>query len=115
MTNKYYLHAISKYSAKLAKVVNEKASLQIDAVYEKDMLKKLSDGLNKAYAIKNELETALAKKDDIKKASDESIYLKENVLTKMEALRDAIDSLEEITSEEAWPFPSYGKLLFGVR
>ena len=115
MTNKYYLPAISKYSAKLAKVVNEKASLQIDAVYEKDMLKKLSDGLNKAYAIKNELETALAKKDDIKKASDESIYLKENVLTKMEALRDVIDSLEEITSEEAWPFPSYGKLLFGVR
>ena len=115
MTNKYYLPAISKYSAKLAKVVNEKASLQIDAVYEKDMLKKLSDGLNKAYAIKNELETALAKKDDIKKTSDESIYLKENVLTKMEALRDVIDSLEEITSEEAWPFPSYGKLLFGVR
>ncbi len=115
MTNKYYLPAISKYSAKLAKVVNEKASLQIDAVYEKDMLKKLSDGLNKAYVIKNELETALAKKDDIKKASDESIYLKENVLTKMEALRDVIDSLEEITSEEAWPFPSYGKLLFGVR
>ena len=115
MTNKYYLPAISKYTAKLAKIVNEKASLQIDAVYEKDMLKKLSEGLNKAYTVKNELETALAKKDDFKKAADESIYLKENVLTKMEELRDIIDCLESITSEEAWPFPSYGKLLFGVR
>ena len=115
MTNKYYLPAISKYTAKLAKIANEKASLQIDAVYEKDMLKELSEGLNKAYAIKKELEAALAKKDDFAKAADESIYLKENVLTKMEALRDIIDSLEEITSEEAWPFPSYGKLLFGVR
>lgn len=115
MTNKYYLPAISKYTAKLAKIVNEKASLQIDAVYEKDMLKKLSEGLNKAYTVKNELEAALAKKDDFKKAADESIYLKENVLTKMEELRDIIDCLESITSEEAWPFPSYGKLLFGVR
>ena len=115
MTNKYYLPAISKYTAKLAKIVNEKASLQIDAVYEKDMLKKHSEGLNKAYTVKNELEAALAKKDDFKKAADESIYLKENVLTKMEELRDIIDCLESITSEEAWPFPSYGKLLFGVR
>ena len=30
-------------------------------------------------------------------------------------LRKACDKAETLTSEKYWPFPTYGKLLFGVR
>ena len=33
----------------------------------------------------------------------------------MEELRSMIDDLETIVDKNAWPFPSYDELLFGVR
>ena len=115
MTNKYYLPAISKYSSKLAKIITEKANLKIEATYEREVLAKISAGLNKAYSIKTEIEKALEKKDELSSCEDISMFLKNNVLPKMEDLRIVIDDLEKIISKDAWPFPSYGELLFGVR
>ena len=33
----------------------------------------------------------------------------------MNRLRAAADSLEELTSAEYWPYPSYGDLLFSLK
>ena len=43
------------------------------------------------------------------------MYLKEKVLPKMEDLRTLVDSIEGDVDQNAWPVPSYGQLLFGVR
>ncbi len=32
----------------------------------------------------------------------------------MDALRAPCDKLETIVSDTVWPFPTYGKLLFGI-
>jgi glutamine synthetase len=37
------------------------------------------------------------------------------VLPKMRAIRTAVDHAECITGSEAWPYPTYADLLFGVR
>ena len=37
------------------------------------------------------------------------------VIPAMNALRTAVDSMEEITSSEYWLLPSYGEILSGVR
>ena len=115
MTNRYYLPCISKYSANITNTIIQKDSLNIDSTYEKDVVAKLSEGLKNAYIVKSSLEDALKEKDKLNTVEETSMYLRENVLKKMDTLRDIIDSLEEIVDEKEWPFASYDELLFGVR
>ena len=41
-------------------------------------------------------------------------YYRDVILTRMEELRLSCDALETMTSAQHWPFPTYGKLLFGI-
>ena len=54
-------------------------------------------------------------KNEITDCSKLSTFLKDNVLTKMEALREIIDSIEQIVDKSYWPFISYGDLLYSVK
>jgi glutamine synthetase len=60
------------------------------------------------------LENALSDASKITNVHELSFYYKDVVLTIMEKLRAAADTLETLVSAEAWPFPTYGELLFGV-
>ena len=114
MVEKGYLPTISKYSSSLANTAKTKIELGFDATYEKAELETLSLGLKNAYLAKTALEDTLANvpSDDMAKAS---LYYRQCVLPKMEAVRDIIDSLEAHVSKDVWPYPTYGDLLFGVR
>lgn len=114
MASKDILPAISKYSKELADTISAKKVLGVDYSYEFDILTKLSDGLKKAYEIKLTLEASLAKAKEISAIEKLSMFYKEEILTKMEALRDVIDGLEGLVDEKAWPYPSYGDLLYSV-
>ena len=48
---------------------------------------------------------------DITKTSE---AVRDDVIPKMESLRKYVDEAEMLTSEDCWPVPSYGKLLFSV-
>ena len=115
MASKDILPAISKYSKELADTISAKKVLGVDYSYEFDILTKLSDGLKKAYEIKLTLEDSLAKAKEISDIEKLSMFYKEEILTKMEALRDVIDGLEGLVDEKAWPYPSYGDLLYSVK
>ncbi|MCI5583753.1 MAG: glutamine synthetase III [Anaeroplasma sp.] len=114
MASKDILPAISKYSKELADTISAKKVLGVDYSYEFDILTKLSDGLKKAYEIKLTLEASLAKAKDISAIEKLSMFYKEEILTKMEALRDVVDNLEGLVDKKAWPYPSYGDLLYSV-
>ena len=115
MVKKDILPALSKYSKELADTVVVKKSLGVDAIYEQSILTKVSEGLKKAYEEALDLEKTLDKKDSFTKIEELSLFYKDEVLPKMASLRDVVDGLEVIVDEKAWPYPSYGKLLFGVR
>ena len=115
MVKKDILPALSSYTKSLADTVKVKKELGVDASYEQDILAKVSDGLKSAYKEALNLEKTLDKKESFKKIEELSLFYKDEVLPKMATLRDVIDSLEVIVDEKAWPYPSYGKLLFGVR
>lgn len=114
MASKDILPAISKYSKELADTISAKKVLGVDYSYEFDILTKLSDGLKKAYEIKLTLEASLAKAKEISAIEKLSMFYKEEILTKMEELRDVVDGLEGLVDEKAWPYPSYGDLLYSV-
>ena len=82
--------------------------------YEKDTLKKASTLLNTAYASCEQLAAAKEKLQSLPTVEDKALFVKDVIIPDMDALRAPCDELEIITDSKDWPFPTYGKLLFGL-
>lgn len=115
MINKYYLPSISKFSNFLYETIKNKKDLGLEAKYEEDVIQKVSKASNEIYTLKTELEANLEYSSSISKVDDLSLYLKNNVLTKMEEIRAIVDKAELIVDKKYWPFISYGDLLYSVK
>ena len=79
------------------------------------MLSTLCGLMGSAFAASNKLESDV---DAAKKMTDAEAladFFKSDVLDDMAALRSAVDSMESVAGSKAWPYPSYGELLYGVR
>jgi glutamine synthetase len=76
-----------------------------------ERLSKLSGDLIKAI---DALEATLADIKNCDSAQAEANYSCEEIIPAMETLRVVADSLEEITAEKYWPFPTYEDILFYV-
>lgn len=116
--------AVENYTYKLAKTAAAKKALSDKIVcgYESGLVEKLS-GLTDTIAVKAEELFALVEKiSSITSADDtdnaiiaQSYFIRDKILPKMAELRAACDEAETLTAKSAWPFPSYGDLLFSVR
>ncbi|QSX09383.1 glutamine synthetase III [Alkalibacter rhizosphaerae] len=108
--------AVMNYGAELARDISSIASILPSAPL--DGQKKQLDRITKAYDAAvvglEALEEALAKTHEVKDIKEESKAYKFEVCPAMEVLRKPCDELETLVSEEAWPFPTYGDLLFRV-
>ena len=117
MVNKDILPAISGFTGNLAAALNEKkaASEDFDCSYEEDCIAELSvlsaDIHTKAFSLKKALGD-IDKNADVLKTAE---YYCNIIIPKMQALREAVDSAEQLTERSAWPYPNYGDLMFGVR
>ncbi|MBQ1547617.1 MAG: glutamine synthetase III [Lachnospiraceae bacterium] len=119
IASKQILPAVMCCERKIAEGINEIKSAVpgTDTSVQEEILTELSSLLKEA---KNGVKTLTDAADegvrimgegDSKKAA----YHFYNVVTKeMEALRNAVDSMEVMVSKEDWPLPSYGDLLFEV-
>ena len=116
MVRKNYLPAIEEYLYSLAKTTSlmKSVSSQVKCNYEITTMERLSELtdniLDKVKDLEEALET-LKGYEDITKSSE---AVRDDVIPKMESLRKYVDEAEMLTSEECWPVPSYGKLLFSV-
>ena len=117
MARKEIIPAVEKYVADIASAYSAKKNsvAGISVKYEEEMLKKLSVLVDEMDAAVKELELALVKYNTITDITEASEDIRDDVLPKMSVLRIACDEAETITSEEYWPFPTYGDLLFGVK
>jgi glutamine synthetase len=116
MAKKEILPAVSRYSKQLADTVLAKKSVcaEFDCSYETDTLTEISKLTTSAHKNVQALEKALkgaTKQDGAKKLS---VYYRDKILPVMEKLRADADNLECLVSEEFWPMPTYGDLLFGI-
>ncbi|MCR5321652.1 MAG: glutamine synthetase III [Lachnospiraceae bacterium] len=116
MVRKNYLPAIEGYLYSLAKATATMKSVsdKVKCNYEVSTIERLSELTDTILEKVEALEAALADLkglEDIKKTSE---AVRDDVLPKMDDLRSYVDEAEMLTSEECWPFPSYGKLLFSV-
>ncbi len=116
MVRKNYLPAIEHYLQRLAKTTSlmKSVSDNVKCNYEISTMERLSELTDYILERVKDLEKAL---EDLKGC--EGIYktseaVRDDVIPKMEHLRKHVDEAEMLASEECWPFPSYGKLLFSV-
>ncbi len=114
MANKEILPAITSYSLQLAGSSITKKQLGMPYVYEFETANRLSALAGKILEKTKELASVT---DEVKRVADvreQSLAVRDKMLPVMADLRAFADEAESITSESAWPYPTYDKLLFSV-
>ena len=84
-----------------------------DCCYEQDMIKRASALQGAAAVSLMKLKEAIQKAETLP-LEEAAAFYRDVILHQMEELRNSCDELETITSPQYWPFPTYGKLLFGI-
>ncbi|MCQ2451694.1 MAG: glutamine synthetase III [Oscillospiraceae bacterium] len=117
MARKQILPAVEGYTAQLAGVAKTKKELNADLScgYESRMLAKLSALTDMIDSKTEELGAALSALEELTDVEAESAAIRDTLLVKMQELRAVCDEAEMNVSEECWPFPTYGDLLFSVK
>ncbi len=114
MARHQYMPAIVSYSGDVATTVATKAELGIDAVAERDLVRRLTEGTNAIYALAGELEQKNAEARELEDPTERDRAYCDVVIPAMGALRAAVDDMESICSKDCWPVPSYNDMLFYV-
>ena len=114
IAKKDILPAASKFSKELTDTIANKKAIGIDLTYELETAKKISEYLTEAYQAMVTLENDVNKLHSIDDFEKSAFYVRDFIIQDMAALRKPCDELEVVTSNEAWPFPTYGKLLFSI-
>ncbi len=117
MAKRDILPAMSRYSAQIADAgAKKKAYLpDSDCTYETESVKALTSLIADAYGWVIKLEADLESAKSVTDSQKLADVYKDVIIKDMEELRLAVDSMEEIAASDAWPYPTYGDLLFGVR
>ena len=115
MVRKDYIPAVSAYTSELSGTVLAKKAVcdSIPCDSEVEVIKRLSELGSDMSKIVSKLETADKKASALSGKEQADAFYGE-VIPAMEELRAAVDEAEKITSEEYWPVPCYGDLIFRV-
>ena len=116
MARKEIIPAVTRFTADTASAVSVKNSVvSVACKYEKRLITMLSDLIDEMDEAVTALEGAVAELKTIDSTIKASEFVRDSLLPKMDSLRAAADKAETVTSEDYWPFPTYDKLLFGVK
>ena len=115
MVRKQVYPAVTSYIKELTEVALAKQALKIKAPsLENKLIEDLSNLTNTLLEQEEALEKALINATTLHNAQSLANHYRNAVLSEMNGIRATADTLERLTAEKYWPFPTYGKLLFGV-
>ncbi|MBR5916276.1 MAG: glutamine synthetase III [Spirochaetia bacterium] len=115
MARKEILPAVETYIADLAGTACEKDACGIKPVFEKKLLKQLSEYTEEIDSRTDALEKLVGKVHDVSDVTKCAQKIRDELIPAMDVLRKAADGAEQVTAAKYWPFPTYGDLLFGVK
>lgn len=117
MAKKEILPAVSSFEGKLADSVLAKKEVlpDLSSTYEVKTLQDASALMTEAYDALTKLEEDVAILNGMEDFEERAFFVRDHILSDMSALREPCDFLEDITETTEWPFPTYGKLLFGIQ
>ena len=114
MARHMYLPALMSYSGDLAETVATKAGLGIAGKAEKDVVEKITAGIDEVYELTAKLEELAAHAASKANPAECCALCRDEVIPAMDALRAAVDTMERLCGEDWWPVPSYNQMLFYV-
>ena len=116
MAKKQIVPATIKYQTSLAESVNaiKAASSAVDTSVQEALMADISTNLKDMYAALAHLEDVAGKAETMEEGAEQGHYYHDVVFAAMDALRAPADKLEMLVAKSAWPFPSYGDLIFEV-
>ena len=114
MTKRKIAPAVSSYADQVASTIIDKkaACPDIDPAGDTKLLRELNEGSNKMATATAKLDAALEKAQGTTDVLAQARSFHDDVLTAMDELREICDEMEDIVSTEAWPLPTYNKMLF---
>jgi glutamine synthetase len=113
MCRKEIIPAMITYLGSLAEAIWKQESLALDVTDQKQLLQLLHNSLNETMRGVEGLYEAVTKAKQI--ADDQltqATAYRDEVVTRMVALRKHVDLMEIHTDKRVWPIPSYDDLLF---
>ena len=114
MVRHMYLPALMGYSGDLATSVATKAELGIASRAERDIVERLTNGIDTIYEQTDTLEQLAVQASEASNPTEACALCRDEVLPAMNALRTEVDAMERLCGEEYWPVPSYNQMLFYV-
>ena len=117
MARKEILPAVEAYARDLSDTLIAKAAAVpgLSGRYEKNLIAKLSELADEIDSAITALETEAIRYKTITDVTEAAFMIRDVILQRMAELRVVCDEAETLTAEKYWPFPTYEKLLFGVR
>ena len=116
MARRQILPAVMRFAGDLAHEANEikKYSPALSAVAQEQLLARTTEGAALISQAIDSLQQAATNVPGAADALTRAAYMRDSVLTAMDALRSAADAMETVVAAEYWPFPTYAELLFSV-
>ena len=114
MTKRKIAPAVNEYAGQIAATVSAKkqADPALEPKADLKLLAKLNEGANEISDAVDALDAALAEAQATEDVLAKAQSYHDGVVAAMFRLRVACDTMENIVSTEAWPIPTYNKILF---
>ena len=114
MASRQIIPAVVRYTKSLADTVIAVKGAGADASVQAKLLDQVSSGLAQTKTALEKLQKAVEEAGAMQEGKEQAFFYKNVVCTAMEDLRRPVDGLEMIVEKEAWPYPTYGDLMFEV-
>ena len=117
MARKEILPAVERYARALSDSLLAKTAAVpgLACRYERELISRLSAATDEIDARTAALASSALTVRGTENVTAAARLIRDDLLPRMAELRVVCDEAETVTDESFWPFPTYGKLLFGVK
>ena len=117
MARKEILPAVERYARALSDSLLAKTAAipGLACRYERELISRLSAATDEIDACTAALASSALTVRGTENVTAAARLVRDDLLPRMAELRVVCDEAETVTDESFWPFPTYGKLLFGVK
>ncbi len=118
MMRREILPAVMRFTSALAASAAQKRAAfgaDVPLAYEQESCKKLSALLAQGQRAADRLDALIEQCRTLADTTEQAAFYRDEILPQMEHMRSVADEMEVLVGKEAWPFPTYGDLLFSVR
>ena len=117
MARKEILPAVERYARALSDSLLAKTAAVpgLACRYERELISRLSAATDEIDACTAALASSALTVRGTDNVTAAARLIRDDLLPRMAELRVVCDEAETVTDESFWPFPTYGKLLFGVK